>query len=204
MLTVPCHPATTISVTARSLPSLSRNARDAILPSTRTASPLLQHLLHRFHRRPVDRYPVPFGGLCRLAVLALPFLRGRERERRRLAAVLQVADLRIAPGMAQQGYPVHVQHRSFLLFGFRCVPVLDRDLGDAELRPGLFDQRRRRRDSEPGRKTAALVEEEGPAVSAREVEGPPGEQHDLRGLSSVSVPRRFPHRGGRRRTAGRG
>ena len=37
---MPCHPETTISVTVRSLPSLSVNPRVAIRPSTITRSPL--------------------------------------------------------------------------------------------------------------------------------------------------------------------
>ena len=49
-----------------------------------------------------------------------------------------------------------------------------------------FRTRRRRaagllhREPEPCRKPPALVEEDGLAVTAREVEGPPGQQHDLR------------------------
>ena len=81
-------------------------------------------------------------------------------------------------------------HRS----GVRPVPgtgpgqALDRDLCNAELRSGLLDERGREAQPEPGRETAALVEEEGPAMRSAEVEGPPGEQHDLRGLRMVQRP----------------
>ena len=64
---------------------------------------------------------------------------------------------------------------------FRGVPVFDRDLGDAQARPGLRDQARRRRDAEPRGEASALVEEEGLAVLAHQLQRPPGEQHDLRG-----------------------
>ncbi len=71
---------------------------------------LLQHRLHRLDRRAVDDDPVPLRRLGGASFRILPLLGGGKREDGRPAALLQVADLRIAPGMAQQGGAVDVQH----------------------------------------------------------------------------------------------
>ena len=51
---------------------------------------------------------------------------------------------------------------------------------------------RRRSQAEPGRQAPALVEEEGPAVPAGEVEWTAGEQHDRGSARATERPRHFP------------
>ena len=191
--------------------------REPALDQHRAA--LAHHCFDRLDRGPVDHDPVPFGALLGLPVLAFPALRGGQAERRRAVAAPHGAELRIAPGAAEQCHPVHVQHRCFLrsfsssglvlrVHGLPpprprvCRVVVERDFVDAQMRAVVRHPRGRGGKAEAPGDPPALVEEEGAAVAAARgrAAGPPAARSSMacprRG--SLRAPRRFRRRGCRR------